>query len=65
MEYPNPENENEFFVTKVKNNSLITFRELRVVASQTIGTANNPGEEEVETITTTITRKVLSKITTI
>jgi hypothetical protein len=64
MEFKNPENENEFFVTRVKNNTLATFRELRTTTSQIEGNASAPGEEETETITTTIVRKMASQLTT-
>lgn len=63
MEYQNPDNQNEFFVTKVQNNSLVTYVELRSTTSQIKNPANKPGDEEIETITTVIKRKMLNQQT--
>lgn len=59
FELINPDNTNETFVTEVRNNEEVKFRETKITTSITKMTDVG---EETEIITTTITRKFLTSI---
>lgn len=59
LELDNPDNPNEKFVTEVRNNEEVKFREIKTTTSFTEMTAQ---DEETEVITTTIKRKFLTSI---
>jgi hypothetical protein len=59
LELDNPDNPNEKFVTEIRNNEEVKFRELKTVASFTEMTGL---DEETEIITTTFKRKFLTSI---
>jgi len=59
IELDNPDNPNEKFVTEVRNNEEVKFRELKTTTSFTEMT---DVDEETEIITTTFKRKFLTSI---
>lgn len=59
LELDNPDNPNEKFITEVRNNEEVKYRETKITTSFTEMTAV---DEETEVITTTIKRKFLTSI---